>query len=267
VVDKIDILLDIDNSPGMADKQEILAQTIPDLVLGLINPRCVDNMGVPAAKQPIGPFDLCPLGASREFDPIVDIHIGMVTSSLGGHGADSCPDTETGPADCGTTPNLTNNDKGHLVTRQDQCGNTNVPSYLDQGFLAWDPMGQLNPPGESISGDLQGTTGLIPHLRDMVKGVGQIGCGFESQLESWYRFLVDPEPFQSISVINGSATPSPEIDLALISQRAEFLRPDSLVAIIMLTDVVPVPGMLPVAVPHVLWSVEDISATPTPAVH
>src|SRR5262249_16117915 len=50
-VDKLDILLGIDNSRGMADKQEILAQTIPDLVLGLLNPPCVDDMGVPAAIQ------------------------------------------------------------------------------------------------------------------------------------------------------------------------------------------------------------------------
>jgi hypothetical protein len=28
----------------------------------------------------------------------------------------------------------------------------------------------------------------------MVVGAGQIGCGYEAQLESWYRFLVDPTP-------------------------------------------------------------------------
>ncbi|EYF06119.1 Hypothetical protein CAP_2309 [Chondromyces apiculatus DSM 436] len=41
-VDKIDILLAIDNSISMADKQDILALAVPDLVEGLVNPPCVD---------------------------------------------------------------------------------------------------------------------------------------------------------------------------------------------------------------------------------
>jgi hypothetical protein len=229
-VDKIDIVLGIDNSRSMADKQEILAQAVPDLVLGLVNPRCVNDTGV-AGNTPPDPITPCDAGFKREFDPIVDIHIGIVTSSIGGHGADSCPDVDVSTGDCGTNPNTTNNDHGHLIARPDQCGGTPVPTYLDQGFLAWDPTGKLMPPGESV------ITNINTNLTNMVKGAGQIGCGFESQLESWYRFLVDPEPFNSIAVdMTGYAVPSPDIDLALISQRSQFLRPDSLLAIIMLTD-------------------------------
>src|SRR5262245_2237253 len=44
-VDKIDIVLGIDNSRSMADKQQILGDAVPDLVLGLVNPNCVDDMG------------------------------------------------------------------------------------------------------------------------------------------------------------------------------------------------------------------------------
>src|SRR5262245_58518689 len=40
-VDKIDILLAIDNSRSMADKQEILVQAVPKLVGRLISPLCV----------------------------------------------------------------------------------------------------------------------------------------------------------------------------------------------------------------------------------
>src|SRR5262249_40455023 len=62
-VDKIDLLFMIDNSSSMADKQKILAAAVPDLVRGLVNPRCVitDPMDpkktVPAAMQPAGPLD------------------------------------------------------------------------------------------------------------------------------------------------------------------------------------------------------------------
>ena len=81
--------------------------------------------------------------------------------------------------------------------------------------------------------------------------VGEQGCGWEASLESWYRFLVDPVPYQSLSrvVCRGSTStmsncvqPStgPDsrilLDDTLLAQRAAFLRDDSLVAIIMLTD-------------------------------
>jgi len=65
------------------------------------------------------------------------------------------------------------------------------------------------PPGETTLGDPGGITGLLPGVRVMVLGAGQTGCGYESQLESWYRFLVDPDPYQSISIdVNGLAAPT-----------------------------------------------------------
>jgi uncharacterized spore protein YtfJ len=44
-VDKIDLLLMIDNSKSMSDKQEILRSAVPDLVRRLVNPICVDAQG------------------------------------------------------------------------------------------------------------------------------------------------------------------------------------------------------------------------------
>ncbi|NUQ73539.1 MAG: hypothetical protein HUU21_08290 [Polyangiaceae bacterium] len=227
-VDKIDLVLGIDNSRSMADKQQILELAIPDLVKGLVNPRCLDQNGVPAAMQPTGPVDPCPIaGTKREFEPVVDIHIGIISSSIGGHGADSCPDQENNT--CAPNPNFTNNDKGHLVARSDECGGGDVPTYENKSFLAWDPKQKLTPPGE---GNLDN---LVVSLRNMVIGTGQIGCGYEAQLESWYRFLIDPEPYEKITAIDGKATPE-GLDQTLLAQRADFLRPDSLLAIIMLTD-------------------------------
>lgn len=228
-ITKIDLVLAIDNSRSMADKQQILARAVPDLVEGLVNPRCLDKDGVPAAQQPAGPLDACPTpGSRREFQPVLDIHIGIISSSLGGHGADSC-----GAEDLTTCPggalNTSNDDRGRLVARTDACGGAEAPTYAGKGFLAWDPKQELAPPGES-SLDALATT-----LREMVVGTGQIGCGYESQLESWYRFLVDPEPYASISAEAGKAMPQGRDD-ALLAERADFLRPDSLLAIMMLSD-------------------------------
>src|SRR5688572_19694935 len=50
-VDKIDLLFMIDNSISMADKQEILAQAVPNLVSRLITPLCVDEDGNPTGAN------------------------------------------------------------------------------------------------------------------------------------------------------------------------------------------------------------------------
>ncbi|MBW2524053.1 MAG: hypothetical protein JRI23_07755 [Deltaproteobacteria bacterium] len=217
-VDKIDLLLAIDNSRSMADKQEILNLAVPDLVNELVNPNCLDADGIASDPRPASPLDECPDGYEREFKPVVDIHIGVITSSLGDHGGDVCPDD---------APTLTNNDLARLLTR-DASGGT-VPTYQSQGFLAWDPSQKLVPAGEADQ------TTLVNNLAGLVSGAGEVGCGFEAQLESWYRFLVDPNPYLTIEEDGGKATMSGTDDV-LLQQRADFMRPDSLLAIIMLSD-------------------------------
>ena len=101
-----------------------------------------------------------------------------MTSSLGGHGADQCSPEE------GSTFNETKNDHGRLLGAQ----RANLTSYDGRGFLAWDPAGRSQPSGASDLGT------LIADLKTHVASAGEFGCGFESQLEAWYRFLIDPEP-------------------------------------------------------------------------
>jgi hypothetical protein len=48
-VDKIDLLVMVGNSASMADKQRILADAVPDLVTGIVLPKCVDKRG-PASR-------------------------------------------------------------------------------------------------------------------------------------------------------------------------------------------------------------------------
>jgi hypothetical protein len=233
-IDKIDIVLVVDNSASMADKQAILALAIPDLLKGLVNPQCLDNKtGAAVADQPASSTLPCPDGSTYEFPPVFDIHVGLLSSSLGSFGTSACvPATVCGQG-------ITNDDHGHLVTRSDPCGQSApVETYENLGFLAWDPEKQLTPPGETALGDPTVTppvAGLTTSLHDLVVGDGQLGCGYESQNEAWYRFLVDPSPYQSISLVNNQVQTT-GIDQDLLQQRKDFLRPDSLLAIINVTD-------------------------------
>ncbi|KYF64406.1 hypothetical protein [Sorangium cellulosum] len=237
-VDKIDLLLAIDNSGSMADKQDILGFAIPDLVEGLVNPRCIPASGMGDAQTVNSPNADCPTGYKREFEPVKDIHIGIISSSLGGHGSGACPAT--------TSPS--NVDMAHLLARTNESSATNdIPTYLNKGFLAWDPDQKLAGEPEvadpedgeadinADSGNDLNDTSLVEQLTAMVKGTGQAGCGFEAQLESVYRFLVDPEPYATIEFQDDKAVPT-GLDATVLQQRAEFLRPSSLLAIIMLSD-------------------------------
>jgi hypothetical protein len=228
-VDKIDLLFMIDNSASMSDKQAILQQAVPDLVNRLVNPICVGPNGQQFAAPEEGAD--CPPGQTQEFNPITDINIGVVSSSLGDVGANyACPQT-AGEGEY--SPDAV--DMAHLMGSLERSPNTaNDP----QGFLAW----------------RAGTTDLgnfNTRFQRMVADVGENGCGWEASLESWYRFLVDPFPYRQLVRVpcEGANTQAPNcvqqatdannlilLDDTLLAQRDAFLRDDSLVAIIMLTD-------------------------------
>ena len=94
-----------------------------------------------AAPSPTG---ACPAGTHREFPPVFDVHVGLLSSSLGSFGADGCPDTTNAVCpDMATS--TSNNDHGHLVTRKDPCAAGDVPTYQSEGFLAWDPQKKPQP--------------------------------------------------------------------------------------------------------------------------
>ncbi len=214
-VDKIDLLFMIDNSASMADKQQVLRDAVPDLVSRLVNPFCTDG------SQPATPDADCPTGSEREFNPISDFHLGVITSSLGDAGANV-----VGGCTMGTSPG---DDRGRLLgsIRSGLAGEA-------AGFLAW----------------RADTSGLINDFQAHVAGAGETGCGYEASLESWYRFLIDPNPPAELIRVKCRDTDAQEncvgfrrdennqviLDTVLLEQRAEFLRPDSLLAVIMLTD-------------------------------
>jgi hypothetical protein len=214
---KVDLLLAIDNSISMAEKQQLFAKTIPELLTRLLSPHCVNPTGGVTA-MPTSPDAACPAGSAREFEPLRDLHVGVITSSLGSHGAAGARDVCVSAGD---------NDHAHLVP----LVRDGVDSYDGKGYLKWDPDGLANPPGESD------VTAFAASLSTMIQSAGETGCGYEAQLESVYRFLVDPAPPQSIVMPAGTTTTGPVgVDQELLNERANFLRPDSSVVVLMLTD-------------------------------
>ncbi|MEO8800989.1 MAG: hypothetical protein ABI551_24060, partial [Polyangiaceae bacterium] len=232
-IDKVDILFDIDNSASMGDKEIFLSKAVPDFLTRLIAPYCVDDQGktLTDGSGKILTSDkngTCTQG-QPEFKPVHDMHIGVVTSSLGPRGVSG------GGAICTDQTGFQNNDRGELITRG---ASGTVADISSSNFLAWFPSdvdansGKAPTPGSNPIGD---SAKLNADFADLVVGVGQNGCGIESQLESWYRFLVQPDPYDHIDTSSGNAA-LVGVDETIIKQRHDFLRPDSLVAIIDLTD-------------------------------
>jgi hypothetical protein len=223
-VSKVDVLFMIDNSSSMSDKQVILATAVPELVDRLIEPKCID----PVTGRVIGNAinGVCAAGV-LDFEPVKDIHIGVISSSLGNHGAsgvcEDAIDISIGRSD----PH--NNDQGRLISRG--LGGTNVPTFNNKGFLNYNP----NAPG-----GLATAAAVATPFTEMVKGVGQHGCGYEASLEAAYRFLVDPEPYATIRIDNSIGGFGQALltgtDTLLLEQRRDFLRPDSLVSVVLVTD-------------------------------
>ena len=198
-IEKVDLLFMIDNSISMTDKQEILRDAVPDLLTRLTKPDCV-NAQTGARQQPTN--DICPDGSALEFDPPKDMHIGILSSSL------ELPDS----ANCKSAA-----DHG-LVTR----------GIISEPFLTWTP---------------DNAADTLTKFQQMVSAVGEEGCGYEASLESWYRFLVDPAPpagWKAAPCNDGdtqNACRFPDgVDDTILGQRKAFLRDDSLLAIVMLTD-------------------------------
>lgn len=239
-IDKVDLLVMVDNSSSMADKQRILGDAVPDLLRGLVEPKCVDKKTrVPTGTRadPLKPdAEQCPAGSEPAFAPITDMHIGVISSSLGGMGSSSCK----------PEANHHNDDKGRLIARvekdQQAVKGEKVAQAGDLNFLAWYPDVEKNRNKKRHPDPLVPATKSLETLTgsftDLVRGVGQDGCGLEAQLEAVYRFLVQPDPWTEIEVTGGKASygPADHVDVELLEQRAAFLRPDSLVAIVVLSD-------------------------------
>ncbi|HEX8794763.1 MAG TPA: hypothetical protein VF765_27640, partial [Polyangiaceae bacterium] len=246
-IDKVDLLFMIDNSASMGDKQSLLSLAVPIMINRLVQPNCVDN--TTGAQTGVSMNGTCPMGSKLEFPPVHDMHLGIVSSSLGGRGGDQCPDNFMNPA----APSLSahTNDNGELINRGGVQGMPTVENPMPDetspdNFLAYFPGCSSGPGTQCTSGPNSGKQvptnaitaagTLVTDFTTAMLGVHEHGCGFEAQNEAWYRFLVQPDPFGSIGMgANGTRTLS-GIDETILKQRADFLRPDSLLAVIVVTD-------------------------------
>jgi len=249
-IDKIDMLFVIDNSASMGDKQQYLAQAVPQLITRLVQPNCVDSSGKNYGSSTLDPNTgsaTCPMGGKPEFPAVHDMHIGVISTALGTRLSDKngamgelCNPSDTVKVTVnGTqvTQSSHNDDKAELLNRS---GLAQTP-LVDAGslnYLKWYPTSNpKNDPTKAGSDPppLSDPKQLQTDFQNLILGTGVYGCGIESQLESWYRFLVQPDPYASMDVVDGQAVWQ-GVDTTILKQRSQFLRPDSLVAIIDMTD-------------------------------
>ncbi len=215
VPDKVDLLFAVDDSAAMADKQRVLASTVPRFVERFVRPRCRNADGTPNGLT-ASADGLCASG-TPEFKPITDIHIGIVTSSMGNFGTPATCDTE------GT------NLRGHLVNDGRSAAIAHEPS----GFLAY--TGNATSAGTGAQNPYTDAEKFAGNFGAFINNLQERGCGYESQLESVHHFLVQPDPWKAIAR-DGDAARYDGVDLELLAERKAFLRPDSVVVVVMLTD-------------------------------
>ncbi|MBN1612382.1 MAG: hypothetical protein JW940_37475 [Polyangiaceae bacterium] len=222
-IDRIDLLFMIDNSRSMQDKQRLLSRAVPTLLQRLLNPPCID-VTTGLANEVDGPDSACPPNARREFTPVSDVHIAVVSSSLGDHGYGTV---------CEGKPEV--NDRAHLISDENRPDVPDLSGTNNLRFLVWDNRADDDPRRPEPRGERR-LDPMIEDFQNHVVAAGEHGCGYEASLESWYRFLIDPAPPLQVTKGADDTVQRQGVDQVILDQRKAFLRSDSLVAIVMLTD-------------------------------
>ena len=236
-INKIDLLFAIDDSRSMGDKQEFLKQAVPVLLKRLVRPNCIDDNDKKKTSLPDA-AGACAAGTKPEFEAITDIHIGVVSSSLGTAG-DICWNTQTVTDPVTGAKRTVRSADSAEMNRHAMLfapAGAGAPATEPAKFLSWQPDAarDFDPtPASAPYKTPETLNAAFQKFFDANSGVGQRGCGVEAQLESVYRFLIQPDP------TGDSDLPSAARDAIanqILAQRKAFLRPDSLVAVVMLTD-------------------------------
>lgn len=190
-----DLLIVIDDSASMGDKQRLLSQA---LVAGSRSVICRTMDGKIVELDEGGQTP-----PNAKCSGTQGARVGIITTSLEAGGTSS---------DCSKGGRLVPLPSGKL--------------YFSDGFDETEPDAEVD--------------SLEEKLGPWIEGVGEAGCGYESPLEAMYRFLIDPEPPLGVKVETDSEGKSKTvafgIDQELLAQRRKFLRDDSQLTILFLTD-------------------------------
>lgn len=209
-IDKVDLLLEVDNSGSMRENQtNIMAQFEP-LINRLVNPPDANMDGRP------------------DYPPVKDLHVGVISSDLGTPGANiiGCSNSDLG--DDGLLNPIRQGQalQDHLPWaprrgeaapagfRPDSCRDPNqFPAFITFCSGAAGP--ECDAPGST-----RDSNEFVTNFRCNA-GLYVNGCGLEQQLEAVWRAIVWHNPRNTA----GNTDPN-----------AGFLREDALLAILMLTD-------------------------------
>jgi hypothetical protein len=231
-VEKVDLLMVVDNSGSMAENQRNIMAQLGPLINQLTNPPCISR-STPGGGMP-HPCMAGNMDDTPQYPAVKDLHVGVVSTDLGTPGSmvPGCDDSERG-------------DHGLL--------NPIRNGYALQTHLPWAPRrpnAMMAPPGFrpaactndpnqfpsfitfcSNAADMTcDVAGMNASSRDPIAfadwfkcnaGIYINGCGLEAQLEAVWRGLV----FHDATSRAGNTSPN-----------ANFLREDALLAIVMLSD-------------------------------
>ena len=224
---KVDLLFVVQNSPAMLGVSAYLQASVPAMIDRLLNPNCIDvSSNVVGAS--IG--GVCQYG-QLEFKPVRDMHVGILTSSLGGVGSTACPDSEANPTNIALSAH--GNDDAELINR---AGAAEAPLADAQpsNFLAWFPNDPASPdPTLPVGPPIALEPQLVGDFQELLGDTGLYGCGFSAPLEAWYRFLAQPDPYATIANVDGGRAAYAGMNEVILRQRHDFLRPDSALGVVM----------------------------------
>jgi len=180
----LDVLFVVDDSPSMAEEQAQLAVEIPRFVLGLVTG---DGNG----------------DGVRDFQPIEDMHVGVITVNMGVGGVANVPT-------CMRAPDF--GDDGVLLTSPRLGGAGCLSSYPH--FLTY-----------AVGGDAMRFSADLSCLAR----TGASGCGDEQQLDATIKALLpSTSPVTFFSGTHGHGDDP--------ATNGGFLRAGSVIAVLMLTD-------------------------------
>lgn len=186
-VDKVDLLFVIDDSGSMVEEQKKLAAQLPKLV-GILTSGMKDN--------------------GETFPPVKDLHLGVVTSDMGGAGI------KIGETKCDTNGINTFGRDGILLDRSAGAEGACEGVMPGAHYLSYVPKKSGGPSADEIAESFK-----------CLANVGTNGCGFEQQLEAMYKALA-PDSVSFAAGTKGHGN----------RENKGFLRSDAVLAVIHVSD-------------------------------